>query len=193
MSLKLPENAPFSGTQRMWLNGFLDGISSSLGSPSGSTAAPVAAPAGHPVTIIWGSQTGTCEALGKKVAKNLTKKGHLPTLLDMADVTPDLLTETERLLVLTSTYGDGEPPDNAAALHTSLHEDSAPQLPSLSYSVLALGDTSYPDFCKCGQDIDTRLAALGASRMLPIAECDVDYDEPFEEWLASVASTLTAA
>lgn len=196
MSLYLPENAPFSGTQRMWLNGFLDGISSTLASPSGSTAAPaasIAPPAGHPVTIIWGSQTGTSESLGKKVAKTLTKKGHIPTLLDMGEVTPDLLSKTERLLILTSTYGDGEPPDNAADLYASLHEDSAPQMPSLTYSVLALGDSSYPDFCKCGQDFDSRLAALGASRMLPIVECDVDYDEPFEEWLSSVESALTPA
>ncbi len=195
MSLTLPDNAPFSGPQRMWLKGFIDGISSTLANTNGSAIpAPVAAPAtGHRVTIAWGSQTGTCETLGKKAAKILSAKGHLTIVLDMQEVTPEVLAKTERLLVITSTYGDGDPPDNAAAFHSSLHAADAPPLPSLNYSVLALGDSSYPDFCKCGQDFDTRLAALGGSRIAPLVECDVDYDHPFGKWIDSVDSALASA
>jgi sulfite reductase (NADPH) flavoprotein alpha-component len=194
MSLTIPDNAPFSGTQRMWLKGFLDGINSTLTPASGdSSHKAVAQPSGHPVTIAWGSQTGTCETLGKKVAKILSGKGHIPTVLDMQEVTPEALAKTERLLLITSTYGDGEPPDNAAALHSSLHAGDAPQLPSLNYSVLALGDSSYPEFCKCGHDFDTRLAALGAIRIAPIMECDVDYDDSFGKWISSLEAALVPA
>lgn len=178
----------------MWLKGFLDGISSTLAPPSGETTpAAVAPPAGHAVTIAWGSQTGTCETLGKKVAKILSGKGHIPTVLDMQQLTPEVIGESERLLVITSTYGDGEPPDNAAAIHSSIHAEGALRFPTLNYSVLALGDSSYPDFCKCGQDFDTRLAALGASRIAPLMECDVDYDDPFDQWVESVGSALAPA
>lgn len=176
----------------MWLKGFLDGINSALAPPSAAPTPAMVAP-GHSITIAWGSQTGTCETLGKKVAKILSLKGHIPTVLDMQAITQEDLTKTERLLLITSTYGDGEPPDNAAALHSSIHADDALQFPSLKYSVLALGDSSYPDFCKCGQDFDTRLAALGASRIAPLVECDVDYDDPFGKWIESVGAALASA
>lgn len=189
MSLTIPDNAPFSESQRMWLKGFLDGISSTLAPPS---AAPVAA-TGRPVTIAWGSQTGTCETLAKKAAKTLSAKGHIPTVLGMQEISTDTLTATQHLLLITSTYGDGEPPDNAAALHSGLHSPDAPSLSALRYSVLALGDSSYPDFCKCGRDFDARLAALGASRAAPLIECDVDYDEPFAKWIGAVNAVLASA
>ena len=192
MSLTIPDNAPFDATQRMWLKGFLDGISSTLApaTPSAPTAAP---PAGVPVTIAWGSQTGTSESLAKKAAKLLAAKGHVPTILDMAQATADHISSAGKLLIITSTYGDGEPPDNAADLYNTLHAPDAPEMPSLAYSVLALGDSSYPDFCKCGRDFDSRLAALGATRIAPAVECDVDYDDPFEQWIASIGASLVPA
>lgn len=190
MSLTIPDNAPFSDTQRMWLKGFLDGISSTLAPPSAAAAAP---PSGHPITLAWGSQTGTSETLAKKAAKLLSSKGHIPTIINMQALDSDALSKTQRLLLITSTYGDGEPPDNAAALHASIHAVDAPQLSSLTYTVLALGDSSYPDFCKCGRDFDAQLAALGASRIAPIVECDVDFDEPFGKWISSVEAALLSA
>ena len=198
--LTLPPNAPFSGAQKMWLKGFLDGISSGFAPASGQTpgqsavAAPVAA--GVPVTILWGSQTGTSQAIGKKLAKTLGSKGHSPVIKDMSEISPGDLTGLGHLLIVTSTYGDGEPPDNAATLHSALHAADAPTLSSLSYAVLALGDSNYPDFCKCGHDFDQRLSSLGAQRLAPIVECDVDYAEPYAKWVSQVEqalSTLTAA
>ncbi len=180
----------------MWLKGYLDALNSALHPASGGASAPAAAtpiPAGLPVTILWGSQTGNSQALGKKLSKSLAAKGHSPTLLDMADVSSADLAKLENLLIITSTYGDGEPPDNAAALHAALGAPDAPPLASVNFAVLALGDSNYPDFCKCGHDFHTRLAALGAKPLVPIVESDVDYDEPFAKFIAQIEKALIAA
>lgn len=178
----------------MWLKGFLDGISSTLAQAPAAPAAVAAAPpaAGIPVTIAYGSQTGTAESLSKKVAKTLAARGHAAAVRDMADLTPDALTSLGHLLIITSTYGDGEPPDNAASLHSALHAVDVPALSSLNYSVLALGDSNYPEFCKCGHDFDQRLATLGANRLTPIVECDVDFDAPFSNWIQQIEQALAA-
>jgi sulfite reductase (NADPH) flavoprotein alpha-component len=180
----------------MWLKGYLDALNSALCPASAGASAPAAAaslPAGLPVTILWGSQTGNSEALGKKLSKTLAAKGHSPTLRDMADVSPADLAQLENLLIITSTYGDGEPPDNASSLHAALHAPDAPPLTSVNFAVLALGDSSYPDFCKCGHDFHTRLINLGAKPLIPIIESDVDYDEPFATWITQLEKALIAA
>jgi sulfite reductase alpha subunit-like flavoprotein len=196
MSLTVPNTSPFSGAQKMWLKGYLDALNCALAPASGGASAPAAAapvPAGLPITILWGSQTGNSEALGKKLSKTLAAKGHSPTLRDMAEVSPADLSATGHVLIITSTYGDGEPPDNAASLHAALHAEDAPQLASVSFAVLALGDSNYPDFCKCGHDFHTRLAALGAKPLVPIIESDVDYDKPFANWISQLETALVAA
>lgn len=188
--LTIPDNAPFTGTQKMWLKGFLAGIAAGL--PQGGASAPPVAEAvksGLPVTILWGSQTGTAESYAKKLAKALTAQGHSPTILDMADASVDLLSSVKHLAILTSTYGDGEPPDNALSLHTALHAEAL-SLADLSFTVFALGDSNYPEFCKCGHDFHNRLTALGAKPLLPIMTSDVDHDLPFKEWSASILSSL---
>jgi sulfite reductase (NADPH) flavoprotein alpha-component len=180
----------------MWLKGFLDGINSALIPASNRNSAPPAAapiPAGRPVTILWGSQTGNSEALGKKLSKSLAAKGHSPTLRDMADVSPADLSLAAHVLIITSTYGDGEPPDNAAALHAALAAADAPPLSAVKFAVLALGDSNYPDFCKCGHDFHARLTALGATPLIPIIESDTDYDEPFATWITQLDKALVAA
>ncbi len=194
MSLSVPNTAPFSGSQKMWLKGYLDALNSAL-NPAAATPSTAESPAsnGLPVTILWGSQTGNSEALGKKLSKTLAAKGHSPTLRDMATVSPADLAAAENVLIITSTYGDGEPPDNAAALHAALHAADAPPLASLNFAVLALGDSSYPDFCKCGHDFHTRLTALGAQPLVPIIESDVDYDEPFAKWISQLEKALVVA
>lgn len=179
----------------MWLKGYLDAINSAIvpqsgGDEAASTAAPVAP--GLPVTILWGSQTGSSEGLGKKLSKALAAKGHSPTLRDMAEVSPADLTSIEHIFIITSTYGDGEPPDNAADLHAALHAADAPSLAAVNFSVLALGDSSYPDFCRCGHDFDKRFTELGAKAIVPITECDVDFDEPFAAWTKQLDEALAA-
>jgi sulfite reductase (NADPH) flavoprotein alpha-component len=197
MPLTIPDNAPFTGAQRMWLKGFLDGVNQGFGSGTASgssTISPVAAASGgSPVTILWGSQTGNSEALSKKLAKTLKANGHLPTIKDMAAVSPAELSGIEMLLIITSTYGDGEPPDNAASLHSALHADDAPSMASVKFSVLALGDSNYASFCKCGHDFDQRLSALGASRLALLVECDVEFDEAFAAWSSKIATAITGS
>jgi sulfite reductase (NADPH) flavoprotein alpha-component len=189
MSLTIPNTAPFSGAQKMWLKGYLDALNSALMPPATAPVEIIAS--GFPVTILWGSQTGNSEALGKKLVKVLSAKGHTPTLKDMSNVLPADLTTAGRVFIITSTYGDGEPPDNAASLHSALHAADAPSLTGVVFSVLALGDSSYPDFCKCGHDFHNRMAELGAEVLVPIVECDVDYDEPFARWSKLLDESLS--
>ena len=183
--IQLPNDAPFTPEQRAWLNDFL---SKALAQGNQSSA-----PSGPsiPVTVIYGSQTGTAEGLAKKLVKTL-KKGNFETEIhDMAQYDRARLTQEKNLLIITSTYGDGEPPDTAAELHGWLMSDAAPKLNGVSYSVLALGDSSYPDFCKCGIEFDTRLSALGANRIYSRIDVDVDADAPFAEWSSSILSILS--
>jgi len=177
----------------MWLKGYLDALNSALCPASGGGAVAPPVPAGMAVTILWGSQTGNSQALGKKLSKSLTAKGYCPTLRDMAEVSSADLAELTNVLIITSTYGDGEPPDNAAALHAELGAADAPPLASVNFAVLALGDSNYPDFCKCGHDFHERLTALGAKPLIPIVESDVDYDKPFASWIAQLETVWVAA
>jgi len=183
--IQIPDDAPFTAEQRAWLNDFL-----SKALALGAQQAAASSGPSVPVTVLYGSQTGTAEGLAKKLVKTL-KKGNFETELhDMATYDRSRLAGEKNLLIITSTYGDGEPPDSAAELHGWLMSDAAPQLPGLSYSVLALGDTGYPDFCKCGIEFDTRLAALGGKRISARMDVDVDPDGPYAEWSAKVISKL---
>ena len=187
LPIQLPHDAPFTAEQRAWLNNFLSQILA-----QGDGAAPASGPA-IPVTVLYASQTGTAEGLAKKLIKALKKGNFAPELQDMATYDRTRLTQEKNLLLITSTYGDGEPPDSAAEFHAWLMNAEAPRLESLSYSVLALGDTSYPDFCKCGIEFDTRLEALGATRIYPRVDVDVDPDAPYAQWSAGVIAALTPA
>ncbi len=183
----IPENAPFSPEQRAWLNGFLAGLFSRA--PGGTTSVSSASTPLTPLTILFGTQTGTAETLAKQAAKEAGKRGFAATVLDMASVTAGQLSQHANLLVITSTYGDGEPPDNAKALHAELAAFDSP-LPSLRYSVCALGDTNYTLFCQCGKDFDARLEKLGAQRITPRADCELDYEASFTTWLDTTLSAL---
>lgn len=183
MAIQIPDDAPFTPEQRVWLGEFL---TKALG---GGAAAPPTGPS-VPVTVLWGSQTGNAEGLAKKIVKQMKKGNFEPEIYDMADYDRGRLPKERNLLVITSTYGDGEPPDNAADLHGWLLSDAAPKLEDVSFSVLALGDTSYPDFCSCGVQFDERLEQLGGKRLFKRIDCDVDYDDGFKEWSTGVLELL---
>ena len=184
----VPENAPFSPEQREWLNQFfaqhLAGAAAAEAAPSGPAV---------PVTILYGSQTGNAEGCAKSLAKSLNGGAYETEVFDMAAYDSSRLAKEQNLLVITSTYGDGEPPDSAVDFYEWLLGDQAPKLEGVKYSVLGLGDTEYPDFCKCAADIDNRLSALGAQRFLDRVDCDVDFDEPFAAWKNSVMDSLGGA
>ncbi len=187
----LPETAPFTPEQRAWLNGFLAGLFSRQ--PGGAASAAPAPAALTPLTILYATQTGTAESLAKKAAKEAGKRGFAPAILDVSTVSADSLQSHSNLLLITSTYGDGEPPDSAKALHAALGADSAPALGSVRYSVCALGDTNYTLFCQAGKDFDVYLEKRGAKRVLPRAECDTDYEKPFETWLHAALGAFGSA
>ncbi len=192
----IPDNAPFSPEQRAWLNGFLAGVFSRSTVPAGASSPATTALA--PLTILFGSQTGTTEGLARKVAKEAGKRGFAATVLDMAQTDLAQLANEKNLLVITSTYGDGEPPDNAKALHTALKtaataSEPAKTLANVRFSVCALGDTNYSQFCQCGKDLDAWLEKLGATRTTPRTDCDLDYDAPFTAWLDAALGSLSSS
>ena len=184
----IPDSAPFSPEQRAWLSDFL---TKTLG--GGSSEAAAAAGPAIPVTILWGSQTGNSEGCAKKLMKALKAGNYQPEVFDMAQYDSSRLASEKNVLIITSTYGDGEPPDNAADLHALIMGDSAPKLEGVNFSVFALGDSEYPDFCQCGIEFDSRFEALGAKRIFERIDCDVDYDELFKKWKDGVMSAMGGA
>jgi sulfite reductase (NADPH) flavoprotein alpha-component len=184
----IPDTAPFTLEQRAWLNGYLAGLLAR--GPvhpvaAGTVAGPVATL--KSLTILFGSQTGTSEGLAKRAAKEAGKRGFVATVMDMASFTMAQLAQEKNVLVIVSTYGDGEPPDGVkpfhAALATGVVATPPLSLAQLNFSVCALGDTNYPLFCQCGKDFDARLEKLGATRVNARVDCDLDYDEIFTKWL----------
>ena len=129
----------------------------------------------------------------ERVSKEAGKHGFAPTVHDLAKYPFNQLASEQNVLVLTSTYGDGEPPDSAKSFWDALAADTAPKLATMRYSVLVLGDTNYARFCQFGKDVDMRLETLGAKRIQPRTDCDVDYEEPFAKWLAATLPSLAEA
>ncbi len=183
----IPENAPFTTAQRAWLNGFLAGMYSGT-----QMAAATPAPAKIKVNILFGSEGGNAEALAKRVAKAAVKKGFESKALGLDKISMKDLARDSYALIVTSTFGEGDPPENAKTFHEALHAPNQPRLENLNFSVLSLGDKNYEQFCKCGIDFDTRLEALGAKRLFQRIDCDVDYEAPFEQWQEGVFGVLSA-
>ena len=142
------------------------------------------------VTILYGSQTGNGQALAEKLTKNLKAEEYQVTLASMNEFKPNALKKIENLLLIVSTHGEGDPPDNALPFHEFLHSKRAPQLDNLQFSVLSLGDSSYEFFCQTGKQFDERLLELGAKQLSPRVDCDLDYDESAAEWFTNVLATL---
>jgi len=199
--MPIPKTAPFadedierlnqvvgaaSATQRAWLSGFLAGLEA-----SGSAPQPVAPPQpAEPLTILYATESGNAEKLAGDVAKAARKNGLKPNLVDMADLDVATLASARRLVVIASTWGEGDPPGRAAAGYAELINGAAPRLDGVEFGVLALGDTAYSEFCAIGKAIDERLAALGAKRMIERVDCDLDFGEPAAKWIERAIKDL---
>ncbi len=180
----MPSDAPFTPEQRAWLNGFFAGIFSHEPIPS------PASPEKQTLTVAVASQTGTGDALARTFAREAKGRGFTVTTTPVDQLTLAELAGAQTLLLIASTHGEGEPPDSALGFYRQLYADDVPRLDGLCFAVLALGDSNYEQFAKCGRDFDVRLAALGAQRLIERVDCDGDVDEPFARWKTTVFATL---
>ena len=141
------------------------------------------------VTVFYGTESGNAQGLAERAGDTLRERGFEVCVVDMQNVDPASLEGISCLLVITSTYGNGDPPSNAEVLHAFLMKKSGP-LPNLSFSVCALGDTTYDRFAQCGKDFDRRFEELGGKRFAPRVDCDADYEVAFDGWFARVCREL---
>jgi sulfite reductase (NADPH) flavoprotein alpha-component len=143
----------------------------------------------RPVYVLFGTESGNAQGLADRTGEALREAGLTAKVVDMMDFDGAELAHVGLLLVVTSTYGNGDPPSNAEMLHAFLLK-KCPPLPGLAFSVCGLGDTTYERFAQCGKDFDRRLGELGATRLTDRQDCDVDYEEPFEKWLARAVAAM---
>jgi len=177
----------FDANQRIWLSGYLAGSSASAA--AAAHPAPGAAQRAA-ITILYGSQSGNSERMARLLHDKLKEHQIESALLDMIDCRKSHLQEAQKLLVIVSTHGDGEPPERALSLHELLRGPKITRLDHLTYCVLALGDSSYEKFCEAGRQFDARLEALGAKRLRPREECDVEYEMPARRWIDDVLTLV---
>lgn len=197
----LPNTAPFAPDQVQWLNGFLpnlqpdqltwmEGFIGGLRASKGGVATTSAVT--PELTVLFGSESGNSEGLADQTVKTATKSGFKAKAVSMADINPAKLKGIENLLVIVSTWGEGDPPENSVDFVSILMSDKAPQLSGTRFSVLSLGDTSYEHFCKTGIDVDARLEGLGAQRIYDRKDCDVDFDDDYAAWSTGALAALSA-
>lgn len=170
----------------VWVNGYLNGI---LSKNVAMESASEVKSAVSKITIAYATETGNSKRLATAFAAKAKKQGIHAKVQSLDQYKLNDLTKEEYFLAVISTHGDGEPPASAKKFYDHVHQNGF-KLPKLKYSILALGDSSYPLFCKAGEDVDEQLTKLGANRISPLQKCDVDYETEAEEWLGRVFTTL---
>jgi sulfite reductase (NADPH) flavoprotein alpha-component len=176
-----------SPTQRAWLAGFLAGLDAGR---EGQPQADAPVRAAEPLTILFASESGNAERLAHDAAKLARKSGFKPRIVDFADLDLTELPKSGRLVLVASTWGEGEPPGRAARAHHDLMGAAAPRLEGILFAVLALGDTAYAEFCAVGKALDRRLEELGAKRAVERVDCDLDFEAPAAAWIKGALETL---
>lgn len=180
----------FSPTQMAWLSGYFWGM---VNQQPGAVVAPaVAAPAALTITLISASQTGNARRLAEQLRDDLLAAKLNVNLVNAGDYKFKQIAQERLLIIVASTQGEGEPAEEAVALHKFLLSKKAPKLPETAFAVFGLGDTSYEHFCQAGKDFDNKLAELGAERLLDRVDADVEYQESAQQWRQQVVAALQA-
>ncbi|MBD1583958.1 assimilatory sulfite reductase (NADPH) flavoprotein subunit [Pseudoalteromonas sp. S16_S37] len=175
--------AELNPIQQAWVSGYLaaNANTASLAGNVGATASAVEA---APLTILYGSQTGNAKSVASQLKSQAEARGLSVNLVNMADYKTSALKKEKFLAIAVSTYGEGEPPEDAEALHAFLGSKKAPKLEGVKVAVIGLGDTSYEFFCQTAKDFEQRLTKLGADVVYQRADLDVDYEEQATQWIA---------
>ncbi len=180
-------SSDFSRDESIWASGYLAGLA---GAPLTGVQPPlqVTLPEQNTVkkiTLTYGTETGNSKKLATSLAGIIKKKGIQVKLADLSQYKPKDLSKEEFFFVVISTQGEGDPPVLAKKFYDYIYENEI-NLSALKFGVLALGDTSYPLFCKTGEDVDSRFELLGAQRIIPLKKCDIDYEQDAQNWIEHV-------
>jgi sulfite reductase (NADPH) flavoprotein alpha-component len=180
----------FNTTQMAWLSGYFWGM---VNQTPGAVATPAPVQAETPtITLISASQTGNARRLAEQLRDDLLAAKLSVNLVNAGDYKFKQIGQEKLLVVVTSTQGEGEPPEEAVALHKFLLSKKAPKFEGTAFAVFGLGDTSYEFFSKAGKDVDERLAELGAERLLDRVDADVEYKDQANAWRQQLTEILKA-
>ena len=181
--------AELTPNELIWLNGYINGFVSQHKNANNNTIKPASTI--KKLTVVFGTETGNSKKLATGFAAQARQKGAVVKLTAIEQLKLQELQKEENLFLIISTHGEGEPPSSAQKFYNYIHQTNV-KLANTKYSVLALGDSSYPLFCKAGEDVDRQLENLGANRIVPLQKCDLDYDGDANFWFANVLKTIEA-
>ncbi len=181
--------AGLTSAQLQWVSGYAAGLAARTGQSS-SAGVATATGAARQLTVLYGSQTGNGERVAERLVALAESRGFAARAVNLADFKASALKREKLVTFIISTHGEGDPPDDAELFHEYLMSDRAGTLQGLRYSVLALGDSSYVNFCQTGREFDMRLAELGAERFVGLVECDLDFDVRAATWSGQVVDEL---
>jgi sulfite reductase (NADPH) flavoprotein alpha-component len=172
--------------QQAWVSGYL-AATSQMGSPLTAVNEPLVS---QTLTILYGSQTGNAKGIAQQLQQTAQRKGFTVEIVNAVDYKVQKLKKESHLVLIVSTHGEGEPPEDAEALHKFVFGKKAPDLSALNFAILALGDSSYEYYCQTGKDFDQQLEKLGAKRLFDRVDCDVDYDDDVQGWSKAILDLL---
>ena len=175
--------------QMCWLSGYFSGLDAGSRPPRPQPASSVSA---RELTILYGTETGNCAELARALKTAVEEKGLTCTLSDMTDYKVRQLSQEQDLLVIVSTYGEGDPPQPATGFFEFIEGRKAQKMDGVRFAVLALGDSTYEYYCQAGKRLDQRLEELGGHRLIARVDCDVDYEDPADAWISAVSDQLAA-
>jgi sulfite reductase (NADPH) flavoprotein alpha-component len=174
--------------EQSWTFGFLDGLLG--GNMEPDVKIQKNSGENKKITIAYGTESGNSKKIANLFASRAKHEGMHAKLVSLDQYRLTDLTKEEYFLTVISTQGEGEPPTSAKKFYDHIHQNGF-KLPKLKYGVLALGDTSYPMFCKAGEDVDTQLGHLGGERIVEIQRCDVDFEQEADSWMNQVIKKIS--